>query len=369
MKIKILHILISVSGIDTYLRSIVEAHDSSTFQHIIIHSNTDNDYSNFKSVKEYRINLNRNINPLSDVKSFLNILKIIRHESPDLIHSHSSKCSVFGKLAGKISNTKNIFTPNAFSFLSAQNKIKLCVYLFIEKITLNKQTYLLACSGSELNIGLSKIKIPKERAYCWNNSIKPINENSLTDSDFNNYICTVGRPSFQKNTSEIINAFNLIKDRTNTNLIIAGAGHYSPHHEYIKKQIKSLNLENRIIILGWLKPDDTLSLIKNAKLFISSSRYEGLPFVLIESLNLGTPIVVSDTPGNSDVIKDGYNGNSYPLGKPDELAAKIETLLNNPSKTKEMRVNARVDFEERFNINTNIKKLEKIYTEIYTSNW
>ena len=79
-------------------------------------------------------------------------------------------------------------------------------------------------------------------------------------------------------------------------VVIEGADDYSP------EEIEKLDLKEHITLLKWTKRSDVLNIISNSKLYISTARYEGLPYSIIESLALSKPCVVSNCDGNRDLI-------------------------------------------------------------------
>ena len=95
-----------------------------------------------------------------------------------------------------------------------------------------------------------------------------------------------------------------------------------------------------------------------------TSLYEGLPISVIEAMSLGKAIVASDVLGNKDCVKDGYNGYLLPL-KEEVFVEKMNDLIENDEKRKEMEKNSRSYFKTDFFIDNRIKVLEDIYTEIY----
>ena len=124
-------------------------------------------------VKEYGISLYRALNPLKDIKAIVESIRVIKKEKPDIIHCHSAKGGVVGRIAGFLTGTKTFYTPHAFSYLSTPSIQKRRVYLLIEKMCrLNSR--LLACSESEMESGMNVVGYSAQRAYCWHNSVPNI---------------------------------------------------------------------------------------------------------------------------------------------------------------------------------------------------
>ena len=161
-----------IGGLDVYIRNTISYTDD-TFDFVIIHGKKDKNkpiMKNGQAIKEYPINLYRELNPLNDLKGLFQIIKIIKIEKPDIIHCHSAKGGVLGRIAGFFTDTKTFYTPHAFSFLSTNSKIKKNIYLTIERIVKLK-SFLLACSESEKEIGIKEVGYKRDRSFVWNNAV------------------------------------------------------------------------------------------------------------------------------------------------------------------------------------------------------
>jgi glycosyltransferase involved in cell wall biosynthesis len=368
--VKIIHIGQTIGGVDTYVRYLASYLDHNLFSNIIVNSKFDeNKRFNFKGVKkEYQISLKRNINPFFDFVAIIEFILIVNKEKPNLIHCHSSKGGVIGRIVAFLFGIPSAYTPNAFSFLSSDNLFKRNTYLLYERIFKSFGNHLIACSPSEMFNGLKIAKYKKSKTHLWNNSIDfPKKKMKITPEFDFNYILTIGRPSYQKNLKELIQIFDLyIKNRNGhkTKLIILGVGHFSPLLEEVKQEIKKLELEDFITLINWMERSNVLQIIQNAIIYVSTARYEGLPYSIIESLAYGVPIVAYDSDGNRDLVLDGQNGYLIPFGEKEEFASKLSFLSNNQKIIDKMGQASKELFEEKFDINKNISDLQKIYFKI-----
>ena len=177
-KLRIAHVLHSVGGVDVSVRLIVKNSNSDLFEHTIIHGKQDtntpflNDKGN--AVAEYKTNIIRNISIFQDIKSILNTIQYLKKNPHNLIHAHSAKGGVIGKIAGMVVGIKTVYTPQAFSYLSSQNKIKRFLFLCIERMLANKNGILLASSGSEQQRALIEVKYNPQNTAVFANCIEPI---------------------------------------------------------------------------------------------------------------------------------------------------------------------------------------------------
>lgn len=386
---KILHIGNLKSGIDTYVRNTV-ALANDNFEFVIVNGADDNSkpyMRHGKQVKTYSIDMYRALNPVKDMKAVMQAIKIIKKENPDLVHCHSAKGGVIGRFAAFLTGTKVVYTAHAFSFLSAESAKKKKIFLLLEKIA-KLNSYLLACSGSERELGIKVVGFKEKKAFAWNNAV-PDADKGLTrisripktaDSksteagdgellpvpkEGERYITSIGRPSYQKNPLFMVEvAHGIHLKHPDVKFYLLGVGFYSPMLEDMKKLIHQYGMDDTFYLLPWLSHEETLKYVKGSMFYFMTSLYEGLPISVIEAMSLGKAVVASDVLGNKDCVKDGYNGYLLPLDEK-VFVEKMNELIEDDEKRKVMEKNSRAYFESDFLINNRIKALENIYTEIY----
>lgn len=369
MGMKILHIGNIKSGIDTYVRKTIEFSESN-IQYVIITGEDDHCAPFFKDGKKihtYQICMFRNINPYKDLKALFQGIKIIRREKPNLIQCHSAKGGMIGRLAAFLTHTKCCYTPHAFSFLSAEGKLKRNIFLFLERIT-RFNSFLLACADSERELGISLVHYKRSKAFAWQNSISDISSHDFILPDPasvpENYIISVGRPSFQKNPLKMVETISQVHQRyPDVHFMLVGVGYYSPLLEDMKQMINAYNLSSVIELIPWCSREQTLGYIKKAMIYLTTSRYEGLPIGVLEAMALGKPIIASNVLGNRDCVIDNYNGFLIHESS-DDYSKKCCELLANQEKLKMMGLNSRSHFLESFLIDKKIKFLTEIYYKI-----
>lgn len=370
-KIKVAHILHSVGGVDVSLRLILQNINDEKYDNFVIHAKDDIkvDYVDKKGVKvrDYKTDITRNISVFKDLKSLYFTYKIIKKEKPQVIHCHSAKGGVIGKIIGLFLNINIYHTPQAFSYLSTQNKFKRFIFLWIEKSLKRSNIFLLASSRSEYIRAIEEVGFKKENAKIFNNCINPIEvvkSLSINKTWPDKYICTVGRPSYQKNIDLMIKVIAEIKKETDIHLVLMGIGHHADELDNIKKLILDLGLNNDVTLLNWTSREDVFNIIKNSQIYISTARYEGLPYSVIEALALSKPCIVSDCDGNRDLVEDGINGFVIKNQNIESFKNKSLNLLQNKELLMDLSKNAYEVFHKEYNIENNISILENIYSNM-----
>lgn len=370
-KIKIIHVLHSVGGVDVSLRLILENINSDKYENVVIHGFRDSmiDFidENGNKIKDYKVSISRNIFFFEDISSIISTYKIVKKEKPELIHAHSAKGGVIGRIVGFLLGIKVLYTPQAFSYLSSNNKVKRKLFLLIERFLTIKNSYILASSTSEMVRATDEVKHKKENVLLFNNSIKPIekiDELTIAKTWPDEYICTVGRPSFQKNIELMIHVLNEVRKENDIHLVVMGVGHHSDKLDDVKKLIDEFKLNNSVTLINWTERQNIFHIINNSKFYISTARYEGLPYSIIEAMALSKPCIVSDCDGNRDLIQNDYNGFVIKDENIREFSERMKSLLNNYALIERFSKKAKESFDENYNIKNNIKNLEEIYTKL-----
>ena len=165
----------------------------------------------------------------------------------------------------------------------------------------------------------------------------PLNDEFLTTNkniQKKDIIISTGRLSEQKNQKMLINAFAKITDKyPNYKLIIYGEGIL---RKKLEEQVKNLKLENKVFLPGVV--DNIKEKIEECKIFVLPSNYEGMPNALMEAMALGLPVISTDCPcgGPRELIKNDYNGILIPVNAQEELERKLEELIGNSEKAKNL---------------------------------
>jgi len=136
-------------------------------------------------------------------------------------------------------------------------------------------------------------------------------------------LLAVGRLQMQKDYPTLIRAFAQVRQSRRARLLILGEG---KERLMLEALIKKLGLEEDVSLPGFVM--NPYAYMARASLFVLSSRWEGLPTVLIEALCCGTPVVSTDCPsGPREILRDGQYGQLVPVAQADALAKAIETTL------------------------------------------
>ena len=354
-KKKVLHIVEAFGGgIFTFLVDLVNA-TNDEFDITIVYAIREETPENFEKYFKSNIKfirskyLKREINIKNEFKAIKEVRQIIENEKPDIVHLHSSKAGITGRMAVKGKKIKVLYNPHGFSFLMKNiSKLQKSFYWLVEKVISLKKGTIIACSKGEYR----EAKKINKKSMCINNGIdiKKIDEETKilkekTVNIDNLKICMIGRINYQKNPK----LFNRIAEENKEKKFTwIGDGD-------LRKELISDNIE----VTGWKNREEVLNILNNNDIFILPSLWEGLPIALLEAMYMKKVCIVSNVIGNKDVIEDNING--FIAYEENDYTKIINSL--NLGIIKRITENARRDIEEKYNMQNMIEAYKKIYNE------
>lgn len=298
------------------------------------------------SVNLHLLDMCREVNIKDDIRAIKKIRQILKRIRPNILHLHSSKSGVLGRIAslGLIEKRKIFYSPHGYAFIQQNiSKSKASIYKIIEYTT----PHLLG--GITIASGDTEYEIAKKisTTFLVRNGVDFDLPNEIFVKKIKKKLTigTIGRLTIQKNPK----LFNDIAKRIpDADFIWIGDGE-------LHNEISSENIS----VTGWLKTrDELLKKLNEIDLYIQVSLWEGLPISLIEAMSMRKPLVVSNIIGNKDCVDEGYNG--YVFDSLEEAIKKI-MLFEDQSLLLNMGNNSYTKAYNEYNKNINFSKLVEIY--------
>ena len=154
---------------------------------------------------------------------------------------------------------------------------------------------------------------------------KPVNHPWLKDSEVP-IILSVGSLEARKDFSTLIRAFSKVKEKKQCRLLVLGEG---KQRNKLLELAEELGVGNHVDLPGY--DENPYRYMKNASVFVLSSRREGASAVIVEALACGTPVVSTDCPsGPAETLQNGRYGKLVPIGDHESMAEAISTTIANP---------------------------------------
>lgn len=340
---KVLHLLSSnkYSGAENVVCQIIKMFDKDAE---MVYCSPDGDIK--KTLEEKNIKFI----PLKEL-SKKELKKAVKDYNPDIIHAHDLKACLF---ASKIKNVKLI----SHMHVNHPKMKKVSLRSIIALNVLKKFSHIYWVSNSAYNDFIFKDKLKNTSEVLPNIiSLKELNDkvnSSKEEAGFDIVYC--GRITEQKDPLRIVDIAKLVcQKKPDVTFGIIGDG---DKLEELKKYAVDKGVQNVVSFLGF--KSYPFSMIKNSRLMILTSKFEGTPMTALESLSLGTPIISTKTDGMVDLLNDKI-GLLYDTNE--EASDLIVDLLSNEEKIEKMSKSA-VEFSTKYN---DIKNYKSILESNYRS--
>lgn len=314
----------------------------------------------------------RQINPLRDTQSLAVILRLLKQNNFDIIHTHCSKAGALGRVAGLLTGTKaRLHTPHCFAFTRCSGRSRRQLYLTLEKILGKLTTRIIAVAPSEVSLAMKKRIVPAERCTLVRNGLYngqfPV---SLTSTRKDTSCkATLG---LDKETKVVTTACRLVEykgifrfleaaslSRThNTVFLIAGDGKLkSSAEEFIERK----NLRHKVRLLGHICDMKKIYDITDVVALCSDA--EAQPYTLLEAMRAGCPIVATRVIGSKELISNNETGI---LVEPESvsIAGAIDDILTDNSKRNRLARNAYEYFHKNHTLDRQISELVEVYRTV-----
>lgn len=307
--------------------------------------------------------LGRSISPIADLKAFFALVKQIKNEKPDVIHTHTAKAGVLGRLAAMVARSKamrvHTFHGHLLHGYFAGWKIKLVVA--IEKF-LAIHTDRLIAVGNQVKDDLLAVGIgTPEKFTTFFPGLPAPSAPSRADARLQlglnpqEIYCTfVGRLTQIKRPDRLLDIAKASMDRElKIHFLVAGEGELFTAS---KQRAESEKLP--VTFLGWRHDIDRIFAASDIAILTSDN--EGIPLTLIQAAQAGLPIVAPQVGSIADIVLDGQTG-YLTSPHPGAMASALSALVMD-SELRETLGNAgRIHADEYFSLSKSLRDHAELY--------
>lgn len=304
--------------------------------------------SSIPAIKRYILpDLSRHVglgSLVADLRTIIRIRRILRHEMPEIAHTHTPKAGILGRWAAWLSGTPRIVhTFHGFGFSEFHPSWVRKLYVWIERLTGLITTRFVAVSErnrlkgeqyrifarADCDLIRSGIDFSALRNASIDKSKKKL-ELDLAPSDRIVGIVAGFKPP--KALHHFVTVAKRVSDRrTGIKFLMVGDGEL---RDQLEEQIRELQLKSVVKMVGWRR--DVPELLRIFDVFLLTSLWEGLPRVLVEAITVGVPVVAPDVDGIAEVIRNGENGYLVSPGDTASMAQRVIELLENEGLRRQM---------------------------------
>ncbi len=370
-KTKVVYIVEAMlGGIRQHVIDIIENLDQDQYEIYLIYSDTRADKAFFCEKEKLNscaklILCNEMQRELGrqDISAYKAIKAHLTDISPDIVHCHSSKAGIVGRLAAKRCGVKKIiYTPNAYAFETPDiSYIKKHIYVLAERY--------LSRHATNMTINVSKGELYLARKYKLDRDEKfTLIYNGIPDIELPSkeelrrelglradifYVGVTARCARQKDPMTFLAiAERIVCNRDDVEFLYIGDGEM---YDQMKKYVVSHGLEKKVHLWGYRS--DACRIVGVLDVYLSTALYEGLPYSMIEAMRADVPIVATNTVGNNELVFDGKNGELFPVGNVDDAVEILQDLEN----IRLLEGQTKVLYSEKFSLKSMIRGLLYVY--------
>jgi glycosyltransferase involved in cell wall biosynthesis len=316
----------------------------------------------------------RRISPLKDLWALLSLIWLLYKENPFVVHTHSSKAGILGRLAAKVARVPIVIhTPHGHVFYGHFNRLSSKIFLWIEKCFARLTDCIIALTQGEkedyleLSLGrpqnLLTVHSGVDISRYMHHKIDVIEKKQALGLPSNGFIIGfVGWLLPVKGPMHLLQAMPAVwRELPEVTLVYVGKGDLDVDLRAAAVEFKA---EDRVKFLGWR--DDIEDLMHIFDVLVLPSLNEGMGRVVVEAMAAGKAVVASNVGGIPDLIKHNQTGLLVPPADKNALAGAIAHLVKNPEQAEKMGSMGRYH-SYSFSLAAMIDKLDAIYDELICS--
>lgn len=320
--------------------------------------------------------LDREIHPIQDLRAIFEIRKTIRDFCPDNLFLLSSKAGFLGSFVVKFLtpnsyHPKVIYRIGGWSFNDPWSKWKKWLWILLERLSARWKDYIIVNNKHDLEQA-HRLKIkPREKVVLVYNGLDVYKMEFLPKEEarlklFEKVSRQAGR-IFQAETiigtianfyppkglKYLVEAAEHFKNKDDVVFVIIGDGQERKELELL---ITNYQLQHKVLLLGQIP--DAYKLLNAFDIFVLPSVKEGFPWVVIEAMAAKLSVVATRVGAIPEIIEDGKNGFIVEPARPEQIAAKIQDLLNDEHLRQELGIQAHQTVLFNFSLDKTVKQIE-----------
>lgn len=315
----------------------------------------------------------REINIFKDLIAFIKLYVFIKKNGFDIVHTHTSKAGMLGRLAAGCAATPVIIhTPHGHFFYGHFGFLKTKFFILLEKIMSLFTDKIIMLTEIDKNEHI-KFGIGKEDKFTVISDGIEINkfitrgivDRAQARREFGippeiPLIGIVARLVAVKGHKYLLRAFKMLLEKTpDARLLIVGDGALK---ENLKRYCNKNGMADKVIFAGLRY--DVPRILSMLDLVALPSLNEGLGIALLEAMAMKKPVVASDIAGIPEIVEDGVVGYLVPPKDPASLANRISKIIQNPRLAEAMGENGFKKIVSSFSIESKMDELERLYNSL-----
>jgi glycosyltransferase involved in cell wall biosynthesis len=300
------------------------------------------------------------LHPVEDARAVLEIAKLMRRVKPDLVHIHSSKAGIVGRLAARLAGIRAVFTAHGWAFAEGASWKRKLVAVPTEFAAGRLADHIIAVSEADLRQALRFHIADAERITVVRNGIEDALYRANPGGAGEVRVVMVARFSPPKDHATLLQAMKGIKG--SWRLLLVGDG---PLRGDVHQLATHLGLGHRVEFLG--SRHDVPEILASAHVVVLATRSEGLPISILEGMRAGLPVVATDVGGVPETIHHGENGFLVPRSDVPSLREALQRLIDDGGLRDRFGVASRARYEAEFTAQRMYEQTRAVYESVLKS--
>ncbi len=318
----------------------------------------------------------REVHPKRDLAALVQLVRLYRELSVDIVHTHTSKAGILGRLAGRLARVPVVIhTVHGFAFQANIPRWQKKLYLTLERLAGRWCDGLIFIS-TPLMKEAGRLGIGDPRTYAYipsgidvqafrNGALNGNGQDLRQKLGLSNgvpVIGTVTRLVKEKGLELLLEAAARLKQKSWAfHMVWVGDG---PLRGELEKMAQQLGVADRLFITGMCT--DVPSWLSCFDLFVLPTLWEGMGRVFLEAQTAGVPVIGTKVGGVPDVIHHGLTGLLIPPGDLMALTEAMEQLLANKELRQRMgKAAAEFVSQSQFHVQFMVRKIEEVYEQAW----
>lgn len=281
------------------------------------------------------------------------LAKTLQQDRIRVVHTHNSGAMIYGALAAKLAGVRAVIHTRhgqRFGATRRQNWAFALISRLIDRVVGVSEDSARQC----VREGVSAKRV----RTIWNGI--DLTRFTFAGSTARGPAVLVARLVPEKDLPTLLEAVALVVTHEPTfRLLIAGDGPCMPE---ARAALDRLGLHDHVQLLGACR--DVPSVLRQASLFVLSSRTEGISLTLLEAMACGLPVVATQVGGNAEVVQHGQTGWLVPAGDPRQLADAVERLWRAPDQCRQFGEAGHQRVVQHFDVKRMVRQYEDLYREV-----
>ena len=331
----------TAGGTRRYLRELVAALRSDEFDLRVVCANRragsfEEDIASFRArgIETHVLPMTRAPHPVLDPLAVIRLRSLLRRAPCDVLHLNSAKAGWIGRLAAWNLDCRVVYSPHGFPFLQRSPLSLPKLYEWAERVTARRTDLLLAVGADEGRVAVGRGLFESARVRIVRNAIdververEVGRRRSIPDDPAERVVGMIGELRRQKDPMCFLEALRILRARGRfVRAVLPAEGKLLAR---ARRFLCRANLQEQVELLP---SDGSLSAIyRRTDIGVMPSRWEGLPYSLLDALALGIPVLGSDIGPLTDLLAPIDPRLAFRAGRPDALADALEVLLTAPS--------------------------------------